>query len=86
MIFKPLNNNVLVKPVPVEQITASGLFIPDTVKGKPLKGEIISKGNVDVKINIGDIVLYEENAGTEITIEGNVYLIMDEKELYGILV
>ena len=86
MIFKPLNNNVLVKPVPVEQITASGIFIPDTAKSKSLKGEIISKGNVDDKINVGDIVLYAESSGSEITIDGNVYLVMDEKELYGILV
>jgi chaperonin GroES len=85
MNFKPLNNNILIKPLAVEQITASGIFIPDTAKGKSLKGEVKAIGNVDVRINVGDIVLFAENSGAEIKIDGDDYLIMDEKYLYGIL-
>ena len=85
MNFIPLNKNILIKPLAVEQITASGIYIPDTAKGKSLKGEVIAKSNVDVRINIGDIVLFAENSGSEVRIDEETYLIMDEKDLYGIL-
>jgi chaperonin GroES len=85
MKFKPLNNNVLIKTIDVEQITASGLYIPDTAKGKPQKGTIVAKGNVSPLINVDDIVLFRENAGVDVKIDDVNYLLMDEKELYGIL-
>lgn len=85
MKFKPLNNNVLIKTIDVEQITASGLYIPDTAKGKPKKGTIVAKGSVSSLININDVVLFRENAGVEVKIDDINYLLMDEKELYGIL-
>ena len=81
MKFKPLNNNVLIKTIDVEQITASGLYIPDTAKGKPQKGTIVAKGNVSPLINVDDIVLFRENAGVDVKID-DVNFYIDDGPIY----
>ena len=86
--FKPLADRVIIEPVAAEQKTASGIFIPDTVKEKPLQGTIMSVGlgkkDEPMTLKIGDSVLYGQYAGTEIKIEGKNYLIMRESDVYGI--
>ena len=86
--FKPLADRVIIEPVAAEQKTASGIFIPDTVKEKPLQGTIIAVGvgkkDEPMTLKIGDSVLYGQYAGTEIKIEGKNYLIMRESDVYGI--
>jgi chaperonin GroES len=87
--FKPLADRVLVKPAAAEEKTASGLFIPDTAKEKPQRGEIVAVGNgkkdEPLSVKVGDQVLYGKYAGTEITIDGVEYLMMKELDIFGTL-
>ena len=87
--FKPLADRVLIKPAPSEEKTASGLYIPDTAKEKPLQGSVVAvgPGKTDEPMNVseGDNVLYGKYAGTEITLDGETYIIMKESDVYGIL-
>lgn len=86
--FKPLADRVIIEPVAAEQKTASGIFIPDTAKEKPLQGTIMAVGlgkkDEPMTLKKGDTVLYGQYAGTEIKIEGKNYLIMRESDVYGI--
>ena len=86
--FKPLADRVIIEPVAAEQKTASGIFIPDTAKEKPLQGTVMAVGlgkkDEPMTLKKGDSVLYGQYAGTEIKIEGKNYLIMREADVYGI--
>jgi chaperonin GroES len=86
--FKPLADRVLIQTAPSEEKTASGIYIPDTAKEKPLKGSIVAVGSgkkdETMQVKVGDIVLYGQYSGTEIKIDGNDYLIMKESDIYGI--
>ncbi|MFN5985089.1 MAG: co-chaperone GroES [Fluviicola sp.] len=87
--FKPLADRVLIEPAPAEQVTASGLIIPDTAKEKPLKGSVIAVGDgkkdEPMSLKVGDQVIYGQYSGTEIKLDGNTYLIMREADIYGII-
>lgn len=87
--FKPLADRVLVKPAPAEEKTASGLYIPDTAKEKPQRGEVVAVGtgkkDEPMHVQVGDHVLYGKYAGTEITIDGVEYLMMKESDIFGTL-
>jgi chaperonin GroES len=94
MDIKPLHDRILVKPSEAEEKTASGIIIPDTAKEKPMKGEIIAIGKgkqteegklIPLEVKVGDKVLYGKYSGTEITIEGDEYLIMRESDVYAII-
>jgi chaperonin GroES len=86
--FKPLADRVLIEAAPAEQKTASGIFIPDTAKEKPLNGTIVAigAGKIDepMTVKVGDSVLYGQYSGTEIKIDGKSYLIMKEADIYGV--
>jgi chaperonin GroES len=85
----PLHDRVLVKPAAAEEKTASGIIIPDTAKEKPQRGTIIAAGpgkkDEPTTVKTGDTVLYSKYAGTEISIEGEDYLIMRESDLLAIV-
>jgi len=92
--IKPLADRVLVKPSKAEEKTASGIIIPDTAKEKPMQGEILAvgKGRISddgkvspLELKVGDKVLYGKYSGTEVTIEGEEYLIMRESDVYAII-
>jgi len=87
--FKPLADRVLVEPAAAEEKTASGIIIPDTAKEKPQQGKIVAIGtgkkDEPINVKVGDQVLYGKYSGTEVTIEGNEYLIMKESDIYGIV-
>lgn len=87
--IKPLSDRVLVKPAEAEEKTASGIFIPDTAKEKPQKGEVVAvgPGNKDEKltVKVGDLVLYGKYSGTEITVDNEDYLIMRESDILAII-
>jgi chaperonin GroES len=86
--LKPLADRFFNDAAPSEEKTASGIYIPDTAKEKPLKGTIVAvgKGKKEEPMTVknGDTVLYGQYSGTEIKIDGNDYLIMKESDIYGI--
>jgi chaperonin GroES len=87
MGFKPLKDRVLVEREEQPNTTASGLYIPDTAKEKPLKGKVIAVGPVarEDGIDVDDTVVFANFSGMEITIEGKEYLILHSKEVLGLI-
>ena len=94
MAVKPLEDRVLVKPIENETKTASGLYLPETAKEKPMKGEVISTGpgkrlengkRAEMSVRTGDTVVFGKYAGTEVEIKGQKHLIIRESELLGVI-
>ena len=94
MKIKPLGDRVLVKPSPEKEVKKSGIIIPDTAKEKPQEGtvEAVGPGKKDdsgkiipIDVKKGDKVLYGKYSGTEIKIDGEEYLIMNQEDIFGII-
>jgi len=94
MAVKPLEDRVLVKPIESESKTASGLYLPETAKEKPVRGEVIAVGpgkrldngkRAEMSVKEGDQVVYGKYAGTEVEIKGVKHLILRESELLGVI-
>ena len=89
MNIQPLADRVLIEPTPVEEVTMSGIIIPDSAKEKPLRGTVLATGNgtkdEEMVVKKGDNVLYCKYAGTEIELEGTKYLIMRQSDILAIL-
>ncbi|MBR2886603.1 MAG: co-chaperone GroES [Bacteroidales bacterium] len=87
--IKPLGTRVVVKVQEAENKTKSGIYIPDSAKEKPQRGEIVAvgKGTKDeaMELKAGDIVLYGKYAGTSIEIDGEDYLIMNQSDVLAIV-
>jgi chaperonin GroES len=95
MQVKPLADRVVVKPLEELETNKGGIIIPDTAKEKPMQGEIIEVGpgrvtddgkTVDMQIQKGNRVLYGKYSGTEVSIDGDEYLIMRESDIFAIVV
>ena len=88
MKIKPLADRVLINPTAAEEVTMSGIIIPDSAKEKPLLGTVIAAGNCTkdepMVVKEGDNVLYGKYAGTEIDVDGNKYLIMRQSDILAI--
>ncbi|MBE0490765.1 MAG: co-chaperone GroES [Sulfurospirillum sp.] len=88
MTFQPLGNRVLIERIEEPTTTASGIIIPDNAKEKPLSGNVValSKKLADAGvIAVGDKVVFGKYAGTELSLDGKTYLVMDRKDILGIL-
>ncbi|MFO7673966.1 MAG: co-chaperone GroES [Lutibacter sp.] len=87
--IKPLADRVLVKPLPAEKTTASGLIIPDSAKEKQQKGTVMAIGNglkdEPMTVKVGDTVLFGKYAGTELVVDSTEYLIMRESDILAIV-
>ena len=87
--IKPLADRVIVKADAAEEMTKSGLYIPDTAKEKPQKGTVMAVGpgkkDEPTSVKEGDIVLYGKYAGTEINVDGEELLIMRESDILAII-
>jgi chaperonin GroES len=85
--FKPLADRVLVEPAEAETKTAGGIIIPDSAKEKPQRGTVIAIGDgkkdEPMNVKVGDTILYGKYSGTEVTIDGNEYIIMRQSDIYG---
>lgn len=83
----PVGENLLLEPVPVEESTAGGLYIPDSVRQTPDKGKILAVGSAleDEKLTAGVTVLFRKGVGDSIKYKGTEYLILPIKEVIGIL-
>ena len=94
MKLKPLNDRVLVKRHESEEKTAGGLFIPDTAKEKPSKGQVVAVGpgkvgdngeRTPLAVKAGDEVLFNKYAGTEVKLDGVDHLVMREEDILAII-
>lgn len=89
MNVTPLADRVIIEPAAAEEVTASGIIIPDTAKEKPNKGTVVAVGNgkpdEPMTVKTGDAVLYGKYAGTEIQIDGKDVLIMRESDILAIV-
>jgi chaperonin GroES len=92
--FKPLHDRVLVRRVQGEEKTKGGLIIPDTAKEKPAEGEVVATGEgarkdsgelIAPAVKAGDRILFGKWSGTEVTLDGQEYLIMKESDILGII-
>ena len=94
MAFKPLHDRVLVRRVESDDTTKGGLIIPDTAKEKPQEGEVVAIGQgsrdddgnrVAPDVSVGNTVLFGKWSGTEVSLDGEDYLIMKESDILGIV-
>lgn len=85
MNIQPLSDRVLIEPTAAEEVTASGIIIPDSAKEKPLRGTVLAVGNgtkdEEMILKAGDTVLFGKYAGSEIELEGKKYLIMRQSDV-----
>ena len=94
VVLKPLEDRIVVEPLEAEQVTASGLVIPDTAKEKPQEGKVIAVGpgrfddkgsRVPVDVSVGDVVLYSKYGGTEVKYSGQEYLVLSARDVLAII-
>lgn len=92
--LKPLGSRVIVEPVEQEEVTASGIVLPETAKEKPQKGVVLAAGPGDrdedgkriaMDVKAGDTVLFAKYAGTEVKIDGKKLLILRESDILAIV-
>ncbi len=92
--LRPLGDRVVIQPTPREEMTKSGIVLPDTAKEKPQEGKVISAGpgrltdegkREPMDVKEGDVVLYAKYAGTEFKIEGEELLIVSQKDILAIV-
>ncbi|MBI4287964.1 MAG: co-chaperone GroES [Chloroflexi bacterium] len=88
--LKPLGDRVVIKPSAKEEVTKSGLVLPDTAKEKPQEGEVIAVGpgkvgddgkHIPMEVKKGDRVIYAKYAGTEIKLDEVEYIILRESDI-----
>lgn len=94
MKLKPLGDRVVIEPAEEKEKTKGGIVIPDTAKEKPQEGKIIAVGEgrktdegkaIPLSLKVGDKVLYGKYSGTEISIDGEDYLIMREDDVLAVI-
>ena len=92
--LRPLGDRVVIEPIPREDMTKSGIVLPDTAKEKPQEGKVIAVGpgkTLDdgkreaIDVNPGDKVLYAKYAGTEFKLDGEELLIVSQKDILAIV-
>jgi len=91
---KPLADRVVVQPLDEDEQMRGGLYIPDTAKEKPSQGKVVAVGpgkisddgtRLDMDVSVGDKVLYGKYSGTDVTLEGEEYLILRESDILAIV-
>jgi len=92
--LKPLGSRLVVEPIEQEDVTASGIVLPETAKEKPQKGKVLSMGpgdrdedgkRIPMDVKVGDTVLYAKYSGTEIKVESKKLLIIKENDVLAIV-
>ncbi|MCG6986622.1 MAG: co-chaperone GroES [Gemmatimonadetes bacterium] len=92
--IKPLADRVVVKALEESEQMRGGLYIPDTAKEKPSQGEVVAVGpgkisddgtRLDMEVKVGDKVLYGKYSGTDVTLDGDEYLILRESDVLAII-
>lgn len=92
--LRPLGDRVVIEPIPREDMTKSGIVLPDTAKEKPQEGKVIAVGpgafdndgkRIAVDVSTGDKVLYAKYAGTEFKLDGEDLLIVAAKDILAVV-
>ena len=92
--LRPLGDRVVIEPIPREDMTKSGIVLPDTAKEKPQEGKVIAVGpgafdndgkRITIDVSTGDKVLYAKYAGTEFKLDGEDLMIMKESDIMGLV-
>jgi chaperonin GroES len=92
--IKPLEDRILVEPQDAEQVTKSGLVIPDTAKEKPQEGRVIATGpgriddngnRVPLDVAEGDVVIFSTYGGTEVKYDGKEYLLLNARDILAVV-
>jgi chaperonin GroES len=92
--IRPIGDRVVVKPAAKEEVTKSGIVIPDTAKEKPQEGVVIAVGNgrlldngdrATIDVHTGDRVLFAKYGGTEFKLDGEEYLVLKENDILAIV-
>jgi chaperonin GroES len=92
--LKPLGDRVIVKPKAKEEVTKSGIVLPDSASEKPQEGSVLSVGpgrvldngkRVEMEVKSGDSVLFAKYSGTEVKLDGEEYLVIRESDLLAIV-
>jgi chaperonin GroES len=92
--LKPLGDRVVVRPKPKQDVTPTGIVLPDTVSERPQEGKVIAVGSgrlldsgvrVPMEVKTGDEVLYAKYGGTEVKLDGEEYLVIRENDLLAIV-
>lgn len=93
-MIKPLGDRVVIEALAKEEMTKSGIVLPDTVKEKPQEGKIVAVGTgktlengqkVALDVKVGDKIIFSKYAGTEVKVEGKEYLIISERDILAII-
>jgi chaperonin GroES len=84
MNFKPLGDRVLVQRVEETNTTASGIIIPDNAKEKPSEAKVVAVSSEVEDVKVDDIVVFGKYSGTELTLDGTEYLVLDTSDILGI--
>ena len=91
----PLADRIVITPLKQDEVTASGLVIPDTVKEKPQQGEVVAVGpgrlddngkRVPLDVSVGDRILYAKYTGTDIKLDNEDYIVLNDKDILAKLV
>ena len=93
MNIKPLADRVVVRPVEEAEVSKGGIIIPDNAKEKPMQGEIVEAGPgridagkvIEMEVKKGDRILYGKYPGTEVSFDGDDYLIMRESDIFAVI-
>ena len=92
--LKPLADRVIVRPMEAAETSKGGIILPDIAKEKPIEGTIVAVGpgkitedgkQVKLEVKEGDKILYGKYTGTEVTVEGEEFLIMRESDIFAII-
>ena len=94
MNLKPLGDRLIVEPIEQEEVTASGIVLPESAKEKPMQGKVVAAGpggrkedgsRIAMDVKEGDTVLYAKYAGTEVKLGDKKYLIFRETDVLAIV-
>lgn len=92
--LKPLGDRLVIEPATREEMTASGIVLPDTAKEKPHRGTVVAAGEgrrdddgdrIPMDVQVGDEVLFAKYAGTEFQIDNKDLLILAEKDVLAVI-
>lgn len=92
--LRPLADRVVIEPIEREEVTASGIYVPETAKEKPQEGKVVAVGPgrrdedgdlIPMDVKLGDRVLYAKYAGTEVKLDDKKYLILKESDILAIV-